>query len=264
MKFYSHQQKINFSIILLLTPLFATSFFCKNVLAGQSKQSDKFFAFINYTITVSTTSTLNVGISLKGPISMEMQNNYQSFYGSTTTNSSKSAYDWLDIELTKAYTNVSVIRGSIRSGIQKINFDYFSEKPIIASKNINYRLFTKSVNIARINDDESVKEIETIDTNLSIFMENFESFVSIINSFSSPDKQLTISDLNTLIASANNLRKSTSIVGDDMKYLSAKNSSPEQLIAVKNMLISLDNVTSFLEVLIPSLNNVSSSISLSE
>jgi hypothetical protein len=261
MKLYSHQQKINFSIILLLTPLFATSFFCKNVTAGETSQSDKFFAFINYTI-LSADSTVNAGISLKGLINAEIKQNYNPYYDSTTTNSSASAYEWLKIELAKAYTNTSVIRGSISGGIQKINFDHFLEKPVIASKSINYKLFTKSVNIARINDDKS--EIDTIDKNLSTFTESFESFVSAFNSFSSPDKQLTISDVNTLIVSANNLRKSTSIVGDDMKYVSGKNSSPEQLIAVKNMLTSLDNVTSFLEVLIPSLNNVSSSISLSE
>jgi hypothetical protein len=261
MKLFSCQQKITFSIIFLLTPLFATSFFCKSALAGETNQSDKFFAFVNYTIVIAT-SNVNVGISLKGIINAEITQNYQPVYNSTTTTSSQSAYQWLKIELAKAYTNTAVIRGSISGGIQKINFDFFHAKPIIASKNINYKLFTKSVNVARTNDDKS--EIEIIDKNLSTFTENFESFVSVFNRFSSPDKQLTISDVNTLIASANNLRKSMSSVGDDMKYRSAKNSSREQLINVKNMLTSLDNVTSFLEVLIPSLNEVSSSISLSE
>jgi len=249
MKLFSCQPKIVFSIILLLTPLFATSFFCKSVLAGETKQSDKFFAFVSYDIVNKNSPNVVV---------KSVPNSKGGF------DSNQSALDWIVGELKNAGINADQTMKNLRLYTKKTSFDYFSEKLVIASKNMSYKFFTKSVNVARINDDKSTKEIETIDTNISTFIENFENFVSVFKSFSSPDQQLTISDVNTLIASANNLRKSTSIVGDDMKYVSSKNSSPEQLIAVKNMLTSLDNVTSFLEVLIPSLNNLSSSISLSE
>ncbi|MFM6016406.1 MAG: hypothetical protein ACKPCI_00265 [Dolichospermum sp.] len=96
------------------------------------------------------------------------------------------------------------------------------------------------------------------------FTDNFESFVSILKSFLSPDKQATISDINILIASANNLRKSTYIVGEDMKNISKQVSSEKDLIAVKDMVKSLETVTLLLENLTPQLNQIRLAISTSD
>ncbi|MDB9473013.1 hypothetical protein [Dolichospermum circinale] len=262
MKFSFREQKINFTMVLFLSPLFATTLLGKPVLAQQTSQSDKFFAYINYTIVSSVTSTVRVAFGFV-PVNAEIQQNYQAYNNSTTTNY-QGAYQWLEIELARAYTNTAVIRGSISSGLFQINFDYFLEKPIIASKNINYKLFSKSVNVARINNDKSVKNLEEIDKNLNTFTENFEGFVSILKSFLSPDKQATISDINILIESANNLRKSTYIVGEDMKNISKQVSSEKDLIAVKDMVKSLETVTLLLENLTPQLNQIHLAISTSD
>ncbi|MFM5900339.1 MAG: hypothetical protein ACKO9R_03635 [Dolichospermum sp.] len=263
MKFSFPEQKINFTMVLFLSPLFATTLLGKPVLAQQTSQSDKFFAYINYTIVSSVTTTVSVAFG-PVPVNAEIQQNYQSYNDNITTTNYQSAYEWLKTQLAQAYTNTAVIRGSISSGLRKINFDYFLEKPIIASKNINYKLFSKSVNVARINNDKSVKKLEEIDKNLNTFTENFESFVSILKSFLSPDKQATISDINILIASANNLRKSTYIVGEDMKNISKQVSSEKDLIAVKDMVKSLETVTLLLENLTPQLNQIRLAISTSD
>jgi hypothetical protein len=279
MKLYSHQKKINFSIILFLSSLFAIIGYGSSALANKTSQSDKFVAFINYWFISSRTTPINTtwsgnvnvsigintsvsgGVSGTRPSTTETESSYND---SAEFSSSDEAYDWLKTELTKAGENTAAIKDTISGGIKKINFDYFLEKPIVASKNINYKLFTKSVNVAQMNGDKSVKEIEIIDKNLGTFIEDFDNFVSVFNSFSSPDKQATISDLNIFITSANKLRKSTYIVGEDMKIISVNNPSQEQLLAVKNMLESLETVTVILETVIPQLNQISLAISTSE
>lgn len=281
MKLYSHQKKINFSIILLLSSLFAIIGYGSSAFANQKTQSDKFVAFINYWVITSKTTPINptysgnvnlsVGIntslSVGGSVTSPSTTQTQSPYNNSAEFSSPDeALSWLKTQIIKANGNAALIKGTLTFNVEKIkiNFDYFSEKPIVASKNINYKFFVKSVNVAQMNGNKSVKEIETIDKNLSIFIEDFDNFVSVFNSFLSPDKQATISDLNIFITSANKLRKSTYIVGEDMKTISVNNPSQEQLLAVKNMLESLETVTFILETVIPQLNQISLAISTSE
>lgn len=77
------------------------------VLAQQTSQSDKFFAYINYTI-LSVNSTVDVGISFRSPVNAQIQQNYQPYNDNITTNY-QGAYEWLQIELAKAYTNTAHI-----------------------------------------------------------------------------------------------------------------------------------------------------------
>ncbi|MFN7527124.1 MAG: hypothetical protein ACK56T_05020, partial [Dolichospermum sp.] len=73
-----------------------------------------------------------------------------------------------------------------------------------------------------------------------------------------------ITEINNLTKAVNNLRKSTYIVGEDMKNISKQVSSEEDLIAVKDMVKSIETATLLLENLTPQLNQIRLAISTSD
>lgn len=239
MKFSFREQKINFTMVLFLSPLFATTLLSKPVLAQQTSQSDKFVATINY-VNIS-----NVVISLPPSVSLSLpplQNSFDSF---------EKAYQWADVEIIKLkqiWSNFFV-RGSVTNTRTGVSTDVSTDKSLKLAQGKDYKL---------------VKSFQQISENIDTFTKDFEQVADVLSTLISPNKQVNITEINNLTKAVNNLRKSTYIVGEDMKNISKQVSSEEDLIAVKDMVKSIETATLLLENLTPQLNQIRLAISTSD
>lgn len=229
MKFSFREQKINFAMVLFLSPLFATTLLGKPVLAQQTSQSDKFVATISYEVTDENGNCWRISL------------NHESY-------SSDANIQWIEEELVKF--------------IQL-------QKAQVFGKVSNFRHHTKIVPIKSLKlvegkDYKLVKSSQQISENIDTFTKDFEQVADVLSTLISPNKQVTITEINNLTKAVNNLRKSTYIVGEDMKNISKQVSSEEDLIAVKDMVKSIETVTLLLENLTPQLNQIHLAISTSD
>ncbi|MFN7658165.1 MAG: hypothetical protein ACK5P3_08480, partial [Dolichospermum sp.] len=124
----------------------------------------------------------------------------------------------------------------------------------------------KSLKLAQGKDYKLVKSFQQISENIDTFTKDFEqvAVADVLSTLISPNKQVNITEINNLTKAVNNLRKSTYIVGEDMKNISKQVSSEEDLIAVKDMVKSIETATLLLENLTPQLNQIRLAISTSD
>ncbi|MBD2140964.1 hypothetical protein H6F39_06095 [Anabaena sp. FACHB-1250] len=122
----------------------------------------------------------------------------------------------------------------------------------------------KGQSIMALQRGKAVKRIENNMIPLDTFTKDFEQVADVLSILISPNKEVTITEINNLTKAVNNLRKSTYIVGEDMKNISKQVSSEEDLIAVKDMVKSIETATLLLENLTPQLNQIRLAISTSD
>ncbi len=122
----------------------------------------------------------------------------------------------------------------------------------------------KSLKLAQVKDYKLVKSSQQISGNIDTFTKDFEYVADVLSTLISPNKQVTITEINNLTKAVNNLIKSTYIAGEDMKNISRQVSSEQDLIAVKDMVKSLETLTLLLENLTPQLNQIHLAISISD
>ncbi len=241
MKFSFREQKINFTMVLFLSPLFATTLLSKPVLAQQTSQSDKFVATINYLNISNGVISLPPSVSLSFP---PLQNSFDSF---------EKAYQWADVEIIK---------------LKQIRFNFFVRGSVTNTRTgVSTDVSTgKSLKLAQGKDYKLVKSFQQISENIDTFTKDFEqvAVADVLSTLISPNKQVNITEINNLTKAVNNLRKSTYIVGEDMKNISKQVSSEEDLIAVKDMVKSIETATLLLENLTPQLNQIRLAISTSD
>lgn len=223
MKFSFREQKINFTMVLFLSPLFAATLLGKPVLAGKTSQSDKSIPSksIPRKIIDSIWEKINVSVSF----SFSANANYNT--GSSKTlkpESAKSKFGFRE-------TAVQLLKGQSIMALQR---------------------------------GKAVKRIENNMIPLDTFTKDFEQVADVLSILISTNKEVTITEINNLTKAVNNLRKSTYIVGEDMKNISKQVSSEEDLIAVKDMVKSIETATLLLENLTPQLNQIRLAISTSD
>lgn len=228
MKFSFREQKINFTMVLFLSPLFATTLLGKPVLAHQTSQSDR----------IVDVKPIPIPIPIIGPI---LENIFQ------TVNNLISN------------TNFNV---NYNTGQPK------TLKPESAKSKFGFReaavQLLKGQSIMALQRGKAVKRIENNMIPLDTFTKDFEQVADVLSILISPNKEVTITEINNLTKAVNNLRKSTYIVGEDMKNISKQVSSEEDLIAVKDMVKSIETATLLLENLTPQLNQIRLAISTSD
>ncbi|MFN7503050.1 MAG: hypothetical protein ACK5QV_19795 [Dolichospermum sp.] len=223
MKFSFREQKINFTMVLFLSPLFATTLLGKPVLAGKTSQSDKSIPSksIPRKIIDSIWEKINFSVSF----SFSANANYNTGPSKTLKpESAKSKFGFREaaVQLLKGQSIMALQRG------------------------------------------KAVKRIENNMIPLDTFTKDFEQVADVLSILISPNKEVTITEINNLTKAVNNLRKSTYIVGEDMKNISKQVSSEEDLIAVKDMVKSIETATLLLENLTPQLNQIRLAISTSD
>jgi hypothetical protein len=231
MKFSFREQKINFTMVLFLSPLFAATLLGKPVLAGKTSQSDKSIPSksIPRKIIDSILEKINVNVSVSVSVSVNVNANVNANYntGSSKTlkpESAKSKFGFRE-------TAVQLLKGQSIMALQR---------------------------------GKAVKRIENNMIPLDTFTKDFEQVADVLSILISTNKEVTITEINNLTKAVNNLRKSTYIVGEDMKNISKQVSSEEDLIAVKDMVKSIETATLLLENLTPQLNQIRLAISTSD
>jgi hypothetical protein len=232
MKFSFREQKINFTMVLFLSPLFAATLLGKPVLAHQTSQSDNDVNFI--------------------PIPA---NDPFKFIASILENIFNTVNNVVDnIHLTGS--------ANYNTGPSK------TLKPESAKSKFGFReaavQLLKGQSIMALQRGKAVKRIENNMIPLDTFTKDFEQVADVLSILISPNKEVTITEINNLTKAVNNLRKSTYIVGEDMKNISKQVSSEEDLIAVKDMVKSIETATLLLENLTPQLNQIRLAISTSD
>lgn len=228
MKFSFREQKINFTMVLFLSPLFATTLLGKPVLAGKTSQSDK----------IVDVKPIPIPIPIIGPI---LENIFKT----------------LNILVNNVNFNVNV--GIEPSKTLKPE----SAKSKFGSREAAAQLL-KGQSIMALQRGKAVKRIENNMIPLDTFTKDFEQVADVLSILISTNKEVTITEINNLTKAVNNLRKSTYIVGEDMKNISKQVSSEEDLIAVKDMVKSIETATLLLENLTPQLNQIRLAISTSD
>lgn len=215
-------------MVLFLSPLFATTLLGKPVLAHQTSQSDR----------IVDVKPIPIPIPIIGPI---LENIFQ------TVNNLISN------------TNFNV---NYNTGQPK------TLKPESAKSKFGFReaavQLLKGQSIMALQRGKAVKRIENNMIPLDTFTKDFEQVADVLSILISPNKEVTITEINNLTKAVNNLRKSTYIVGEDMKNISKQVSSEEDLIAVKDMVKSIETATLLLENLTPQLNQIRLAISTSD
>ncbi|MBD2269047.1 hypothetical protein H6F62_09775 [Anabaena sp. FACHB-1391] len=228
MKFSFREQKINFTMVLFLSPLFATTLLGKPVLAGKTSQSDK----------IVDVKPIPIPIPIIGPI---LENIFKT------------------VNILVSNTNFNA---NYNTGQPK------TLKPESAKSKFGFReaavQLLKGQSIMALQRGKAVKRIENNMIPLDTFTKDFEQVADVLSILISPNKEVTITEINNLTKAVNNLRKSTYIVGEDMKNISKQVSSEEDLIAVKDMVKSIETATLLLENLTPQLNQIRLAISTSD
>ncbi len=228
MKFSFREQKINFTMVLFLSPLFATTLLGKPVLAGKTSQSDK----------IVDVKPIPIPIPIIGPI---LENIFKT----------------LNILVNNVNFNANYNTGSSKT-----------LKPESAKSKFGFRetavQLLKGQSIMALQRGKAVKRIENNMIPLDTFTKDFEQVADVLSILISTNKEVTITEINNLTKAVNNLRKSTYIVGEDMKNISKQVSSEEDLIAVKDMVKSIETATLLLENLTPQLNQIRLAISTSD
>ena len=236
MKFSFREQKINFTMVLFLSPLFATTLLGKPVLAHQTSQSDNDVNFI--------------------PIRTD--DPFQ-FIASILENIFNTVNNTVDNVTKNIHLNGNV---NYNTGQPK------TLKPESAKSKFGFReaavQLLKGQSIMALQRGKAVKRIENNMIPLDTFTKDFEQVADVLSILVSPNKEVTITEINNLTKAVNNLRKSTYIVGEDMKNISKQVSSEEDLIAVKDMVKSIETATLLLENLTPQLNQIRLAISTSD
>lgn len=232
MKFSFREQKINFTMVLFLSPLFAATLLGKPVLAHQTSQSDNDVNFI--------------------PIP------------------ANDPFKFIASILENIFNTVNNVANNIHlNGNANYNTGPSKTlKPESAKSKFGFReaavQLLKGQSIMALQRGKAVKRIENNMIPLDTFTKDFEQVADVLSILISPNKEVTITEINNLTKAVNNLRKSTYIVGEDMKNISKQVSSEEDLIAVKDMVKSIETATLLLENLTPQLNQIRLAISTSD
>ncbi|MFN5955524.1 MAG: hypothetical protein ACK6A9_22620 [Dolichospermum sp.] len=237
MKFSFREQKINFTMVLFLSPLFAATLLGKPVLAHQTSQSDK---------SIPSKPT-NIKEIIKEIIKVIIRYILPNIMGA------KVEAEALASTLAEVEVNTQPSK-TLKPESAKSKF---------GSREAAVQLL-RGQSIMALQRGKAVKRIENNMIPLDTFTKDFEQVADVLSILISPNKEVTITEINNLTKAVNNLRKSTYIVGEDMKNISKQVSSEEDLIAVKDMVKSIETATLLLENLTPQLNQIRLAISTSD